>query len=90
MTVSNQVRALLNMTGKKQIELKDILGMGSKQSLNNKFSMDRWSADDLIKVAEFTGCKLAFILPDGERIILDQDTRGGSAGVVPGPGESLE
>ena len=30
----------------------------------------RWSADDLIKVAEVTGCKLAFIAPDGERLYL--------------------
>ena len=82
MNVSNQVRALLNLTGKKQIDLQEALGMGSKQSLNNKFSRDSWSAGDLVKVAEFTGCKLAFILPDGERVLLGGDqagTRGGSA-----------
>lgn len=72
MSVSNNIRALLNLSGHKQIELQDVLGMGSKQSLNNKFANNRWSAEDLIKVAEFTGCKLAFILPDGERITLDQ------------------
>ena len=78
------------MSGCKQSDLVELFGVSSKQSLSNKFSGERWSAEDLIKLAEFTGCKLAFILPDGERIILDQDTRGGSAGVVPGPGESSE
>ena len=78
------------MSGRKQSDLVELFGVSSKQSLSNKFSGERWSAEDLIKLAEFTGCKLAFILPDGERIILDQDTRGGSAGVVPGPGESSE
>ena len=33
--------------------------------MNNKLYQNRISADDLIRIAEFTGCKLAFILPDG-------------------------
>lgn len=74
MAVANKVKALLAMCGKKQIELADYFGMG-KQSMNNKMARDSWSAKDLVKVAEFTGCKVAFVLPDGQHIFLEsQDT----------------
>ena len=71
MAVSKKIKSLLAEAGKKQSDLMDILGMSSKQSLSNKFSHERWSADDLAKIAEFCGCKLAFLLPDGERIVID-------------------
>lgn len=70
-SISAKVKALLNLQGKKQSDLMAVLEMGSKQALSNKFSNERWSADDLIRVAEFTGCQLAFLLPNGERIILE-------------------
>lgn len=71
MSVSKKVKALLMEREKKQSDLMDVLEMSSKQSLSNKFSNERWSAEDLIKIAEFCDCKLAFILPNGERITLD-------------------
>lgn len=71
MSISAKVKALLNLQGKKQADLMGVLEMGSKQALSNKFSNERWSADDLIRVSEFTGCQLAFLLPNGERIILE-------------------
>lgn len=71
MSVSMQIKALLSMTGNKQSDLMEALDMASKQSLSNKFSGERWSAADLIKIADFTGCKLAFVLPNGERLVLD-------------------
>lgn len=64
------------MTGKKQADLAHVLNKSKerdampKQSLSNKFAGERWSAADLVKVADFCGCKLAFILPDGERVVL--------------------
>lgn len=48
--------------------------MSSKQSLSNKFTNERWSADDLVKIADFCGCKLAFVLQDGKQIVIDNDT----------------
>ena len=71
MGISKKVKALLAQVDKKQYDLLDVLDIKSKQSLSNKFSNERWSADDLVKIAEFCGCKLAFLLPDGERIVLD-------------------
>ena len=70
MSVSKKVKALLLEREKKQSDLMEVLGMSSKQSLSNKVSNERWSAEDLVKIAEYCGCKLAFILPNGERITI--------------------
>ena len=69
-SVSKKVKALLLEREKKQSDLMEVLGMSSRQSLSNKFSNERWSAGDLVKIAEYCSCKLAFILPNGERIII--------------------
>lgn len=71
MAISKKIKSLLMETDKKQSDLMGVLDMGSKQSLSNKFTHERWSADDLVKIAEFCGCKLAFVMPNGERIVLD-------------------
>lgn len=71
MDTSAKIKALLSLTGHKQIELMAPLKMGSAQSLSNKFSNSRWSAEDLAAIAEATGCELAFILPDGQKISLN-------------------
>ena len=73
MSISAKVKALISMLEKKQIDLIPVLGMSSKQSLSNKFSNGRWSADDLARVAEFCGCKLAFVLPDGQQIVIEPE-----------------
>lgn len=73
MSVTKKIKALLALTGKKQTDLMDGLGMSSKQSLSNKFTNERWSAEDLVKVAEECGCKVAFVLPDGQQIVLDRE-----------------
>ncbi len=71
MSVTKKIKALLALTGKKQTDLMGSLGMSSKQSLSNKFSNERWSAEDLVKVADECGCMVAFILPDGQVLPLD-------------------
>ena len=76
MAASKKIKALLAQTDKKQADLLEVLNISSKQSLSNKFTNERWSADDLVKIAEFCGCKLAFVLPNGERIVIDADERG--------------
>lgn len=73
MSITMKVKALMSLTGKKQSDLMEPLGMSSKQSLSNKFSNGRWSADDLATVAEACGAKLAFILPDGTQICIDKE-----------------
>lgn len=68
MSNSAKIRYLLDSCGMKQADLMPILEMGTKQSLSNKFVNERWSLDDVIKVANATGSKLVIIMPDGEQI----------------------
>lgn len=72
MSISKRIKALLLETDKKQSDLMEVLDMSSKQSLSNKFSNERWSATDLVKIADYCRCKLAFILPNGEQIIITE------------------
>ena len=72
MSVSNKVKGLLAFRGRKQIDLAAHFGM-SKQTMSNKFARNSWFATDLIKVANFCGCKLAFVLPDGQQIVIEDD-----------------
>ena len=63
-SISASIKALLNLRGLKQADLMEVLKVGSKQALSNKFVGGRWSAADLVAVAEFCGCRLAFVLDD--------------------------
>ena len=71
MQISKKIKALLMECEKKQADIMDVLDMSSKQSLSNKFVNERWSAEDLAKIADFCNCKLAFILSNGERIVIN-------------------
>lgn len=72
MPTSDKVKAVLNLCGKKQIDLAAYFGM-SKQTMSNKMARDSWSAADLAKVAAFVGGKVAFMLPDGQHIYLEKE-----------------
>lgn len=76
MSISGTIKALLSLTGKKQLDLMEPLGMTSKQSLSNKVTNDRWSAEDLVTVAEVCGCSVAFILPDGQQLLIGKGEAG--------------
>jgi len=67
--ITGKIKALLAMAGKRNVELAEYLGM-SPQSLQNKFNRGSFSADDLIRIAEFTGAELAFNM-EGDRVTLD-------------------
>lgn len=70
MSITTSVRALLGMVGKRQCDLLPVFGLANVQSLSNKFRGERWSAADLVAVADACGAKLAFVLPDGERVLI--------------------
>ena len=72
MSISNAVKSVLVMNGRKQNELLGILNIGSKQALSNKMANGRWSGDDLVRIAEFTGGNLAFVYPDGQTVFISQ------------------
>ena len=67
-SVSGKVRYILNACNMKQSDLLAVLNMSSKQSLSNKIAKNSWSAEDIANVATAAGCKLAFVLPDGEML----------------------
>lgn len=67
--ITNRIKSLLSNAGKKQIELAAYMGV-SPQSLQNKFNRGSFSADDLIKIATFTGAELAFITGEN-KVTLD-------------------
>lgn len=75
MGTTASIRALLALVGKKQNDLMEPLEMGSVQSLSNKVTNGRWSADDLAIIAEVCGCTLAFVLPSGQQIAIERDTK---------------
>ena len=73
MNISDTIKGMLAMSGKKQADLAETLGMSSKQAMNNKIRRNSWYASDVIKAAELCGCKLAIVMPDGQQIFLQDD-----------------
>lgn len=71
--ISEKVKAVLSLTGHKQSELAVHMGIAA-QSVANKMNRDSWSGKDLATVAQFVGGQLAFILPNGQRINICDDT----------------
>lgn len=70
-TITQRIKSLLALNNKKAVELAAYMGL-SPQSLHNKMARGSFSADDLIKIAEFTGSKLLFENSAGN-IALDGD-----------------
>ena len=69
MSVTNKVRAMLNIAEKKTSDLEQCLGI-SVQAVRNKFSRDSFSVSDLIKISDSLGWELQFIASDGQSIVL--------------------
>ena len=86
MSITSKIRSVLQISGKQQNELAEKLNM-VKQTLNNKMTRDSWSASDLIKVADLTGSKLAFIFPDGSQVNFSIDEAHESNRQTKKPGE---
>lgn len=72
MAVTEKVKALLSLKGKKNVELAAHLGI-SPQSMQNKFNRGSFSAEDLIKISDFVRCPLAFEVTDNQKIVLDTE-----------------
>lgn len=70
MTISKAVKTVLLESDLKQNDLAEEFGM-SKQTMSNKIRLDRWKGEELLKVAAMTGCKLAFVLPNGNIIEME-------------------
>lgn len=67
--VSDKIKGLLNMKRKKYKELASLFGI-SEQAMRNKFVRGSFSADELIMIADFVGCQLAFEMDDTQKVLL--------------------
>ena len=78
MPVSAAVRAALKKSKKTQTDLGVLWGT-TPQVISNKMRLERWTGEELARVAEYTGGKLAFVYPDGTQIMIngreDADSR---------------
>ena len=63
MAISDKVKALLKLQGKNNKGLAEYLEI-SDQALSNKFYRDSYSGEDLIKIATYLACEIAFITGD--------------------------
>ena len=70
--VSDKIKLLLIMKGKKYKELAQLFGI-SEQAMRNKFARGSFSADELIMVADFVGCRLAFEIDNAQKVLLTKD-----------------
>ena len=75
MSVSASVRAALSMAKKRQMDLA-ALWETSPQVITNKFRLERWTGEELARVAALTGGKLAFVYPDGQQIFIPSSGTG--------------
>ena len=69
MSVSASVRAALSLAKKRQLDLA-ALWETSPQVITNKLRLERWTGEELARVAALTGGKLAFVYPDGQQIFI--------------------
>lgn len=72
MILSLAINYLMKLSNKKQIDIADLYGK-SKQSINIKFKRVNWSANDLVKIADYCEAKLMFVTKDGDTIIINQE-----------------
>ena len=73
MAISDKIKALLKLKGRNNKGLAEYLGI-SEQALSNKFYRDSYSGEDLIKVATYLECELAFITGDTKIALTETET----------------
>jgi transcriptional regulator with XRE-family HTH domain len=76
MAISDKVKALLKLQGKNNKGLAEYLDI-SDQALSNKFYRDSYSGEDLIKIAAYLECELAFITGSSKIALSLEDLKGG-------------
>lgn len=72
MSVSNKLRAVLNLCGAKPADLSKCLNK-SVQSVRNKFSQDSFSVADVLRICNHLDCELSIRTKDGQTVILTID-----------------
>lgn len=57
--IKNKIKMLLNYRNKLQLELMDVLGVSSKQALNNKIALERFSLQEFITICDYLNCTIS-------------------------------
>ena len=68
MKISDIVRMALAKSRKSQVDLQRYFNLSSPSAMGNKMIRGSWSANDLARVAKFTGGDLIIRYPDGTEI----------------------
>lgn len=72
MAVSQKIKALMALQGKKNKDLASYLKI-NYQSLIGKYYRESFTLADAIKIADFLDCELTFTTKDGQKIQLTLD-----------------
>jgi len=70
--MSDKIKSLLKLKRGSYEGLASHMGI-PRQSLHNKLSRNRFYAADLIKIADYLGIELAFVIDERQRVVLDMD-----------------
>ena len=69
MSISNKIKGLLKIKGKKSVEYSNALNLSKASVLNTKYLRESFKAQELIVLAELTGTRLAFIDENDKPVI---------------------
>ena len=72
MPITDKIKAAMAVSGKENKDLALYLDT-TKQALSNKFNRGSYSAEDLIKIADFTGATLNLEFEDKTKITFSLD-----------------
>jgi transcriptional regulator with XRE-family HTH domain len=70
MSVADKIKALMKLKGKSNAEIAQYFGVSS-QAFSTKLYRGYFSGEDLIKIAAFLECELAFIADNSTKIPLN-------------------
>ena len=69
MKISNKIKGLLKIQGRKSVEYSNALNLVNASALNMKYVRESFKVQDLIILANLTGTKLAFIDENDKPVI---------------------
>lgn len=64
------VKALASLACLNRQQLADGFGLARTQAVSNKYVRDSWSAQDLVRIADVAGYRLAFINANGQPVLI--------------------
>lgn len=68
--IAPKIKALLSLKRETHADLARHMNI-SAQTLSGKLARDSFTTDELISIADFVGCQLCFVFPNGDRINID-------------------